>query len=1034
MENKSHLSLSQIGLYNPQRASDEVMLKLFIVRKSFFEFIMDKIKKESENSIPQHYLIIAQRGMGKSTLLKRIEVELRINLEYSHFIPLLFPEEQYNLKDLAEFWLNCLDAVADTLQTEKQKDWVNKIDHKVKELDAIRNKEELAKSAHTFFMEICKEIKRRPVLLVDNLNLIFDRLNKSDQHTLRALLMQNNAPIILGASVVSIEDIYNYGAPFYDAFQILYLSKLTYEELIEMLKELAVLTNAAEILPAIHEHIARLKTIYQLTGGNTRTAVMLFKLIVKGFSNEVNDDLEALLDEITPLYKARFEELPDQMQRILDVVALNWDPIPLEGIRKETRLENNQLSPQLKRLVETGWIEKLDAYKIKGSAYQISERFFNIWYLMRRSSRRQKRELLCLSKFLESYYGADLNQIAWDRLSVPASHIDHVAYTMALAEASNDPHLKNLLQKKGQSDLIELAKDNPAILTRFEISDEPGLVQEQETEKSPIERENEYLKALKLNDKSILNWLNIAQLYHVDLKKYEDAEKAYLNIIKLNPYIHSTWMNLGNLYHYHLQKYEESEEAYLKVTKLEEKPVNAWNELGILYQNHLQRYKDSEEAYLKAIKMDENNPLAWNNLGNLYQEYLQRYEESENAYLKAIELDEKYAYPWNGLGNLYQHYLKKYKDSEKAYMKSIDLDKKNAYPWYNLGNLYQDRFNKYEESEKAYMKSIDLDGKFAHPWYGLGNLYQNHLLRYIESEKAYLKAIELNERFSHAWTGLGNLYQSHLKRYEDSEKAYLKAIELDNKIAFPWNSLGNLYQIHYQKYDKSEKAYLKAIEIDNKNAVSWSNLGELYQYYLQRYDESEKSYLKAIELNINFAHPWNGLGNLYQDYFQKFDASEKAYLKAIELDDQIIAKINLIFLYRDRMGKIEEAKKMFQTLPDKNEVQDSYWLNKTLFDLYERNLGKATGYLQNALDVINGKLPPNTQGDWWRFGAITYKLGYADWLLGLLEEGGNGLLLSPYFIALRAMKEPDSSAYLNSKAVEIREPARMIMEKMQRYL
>ena len=824
MENKSHLSLSQIGLYNPQRASDEVMLKLFIVRKSFFEFIMDKIKKESENSIPQHYLIIAQRGMGKSTLLKRIEVELRINPDYKGFIPLLFPEEQYNLLDLAEFWLNCLDAIADTLQTEKEKDWVNKIDHKVKELDAIRNKEELAKSAHTFFMEICKEIKRRPVLLVDNLNLIFDRLSKSDQHTLRALLMQNNAPIILGASVVSIEDIYNYGAPFYDAFQILYLSKLTYEELIEMLKELAVLTNTAEILPAIHEHIARLKTIYQLTGGNTRTVVMLFKLIVKGFSNEINDDLEALLDEITPLYKARFEELPDQMQRILDVIALNWDPIPLEGIRKETRLENNQLSPQLKRLVETGWIEKLDAYKTKGSAYQISERFFNIWYLMRRSSRRQKRELLCLSKFLESYYGADLNQIAWDRLSVPASHIDHVTYTLAMAEVLSDVSLKERLLDKGYTELREFAKNDPDVLGRFEMPESQDMFREEFPDIGPHKREKAYLKVLERDESNIFVWFKLAYLYQVDLKRYDESEKAYLKVIKLN----------------------------------------------------------------------QNFPQPWNNLGYLYQYSLQRFDKSEKAYLKAIELDEKFASPWNGLGSL----------------------------------------------------------------------YQNHFQKFKESEKAYIKAIELDEKFASPWNGLGNLYQDHLQRYEESEEAYLKSISIDKK----------------------------------------------------------------------FPHPWNGLGNLYQDHFQRYEESEKAYLKAIELDEIIIAKLNLVFLYRDKMGKIKEAEKIFETLPIEDGYQDSYWLNKTLFDLYARNEGMALDYLQKALDIINDNLPTNTQSDWFRFGAIVHKLGFTDWLLGHLEEKGYDKVLSPYSVALRAMKEPDSSAYLNSKAVEIREPARMIMEKMQRYL
>lgn len=402
------LTLSQIGLYNPQRLNDDVVENLFVVRKKIFDLLIEKIGKETATSIPQHYLIIAQRGMGKTTLLKRLEVALRKETYSSQFVPLLFPEEQYNLKNLAEFWLNSLDALADTLEIEKQTENVKQIDEKVAELDKIRNDEELAGESYQFLKAFCLKINRRPVLLIDNMSLIFDRFNSAEQHQLRALLMQNGAPILIGASAVAIQDTYDYGAAFYDAFQIYYLKKLEFSELLDILTNLAILTNSEEILPTIQQEKARLRTLYQLTGGNPRTAVMLFKLIVKGFSKEINDDLEGLLDEVTPLYKARFEELPTQMQIIVDAIALYWDPINLEMLRNETRYENNQLSPQLKRLVELGWIEKVEAYQSKGNAYQISERFFNIWFLMRRSSRRQKRELYCLSKFLETFYGEDL--------------------------------------------------------------------------------------------------------------------------------------------------------------------------------------------------------------------------------------------------------------------------------------------------------------------------------------------------------------------------------------------------------------------------------------------------------------------------------------------------------------------------------------------------------------------------------------------------------------------------------------------------
>ncbi len=404
------LSLSQIGLYNAQRMSDDVVEKLFVVRQNLFELVLNKITAEPLDSISQNYLFIGQRGMGKSTLLKRIEVELR-NKHSKGFIPLLFPEEQYNIDKLSDFWLNCLDAMADTLEIEKNKKDASAIDQIVRELEKV-DKTEVDHLAFEKLLEFSKKMKRRPVLLVDNLGFIFKRLEQSDKHLLRAQLMKNGAPILVATNPVSIEETNEYGAPFYDWFSFYPLKKLSFEELKTILYNLARLTEQDNLINEINQHQARLQTLHQLTGGNPRTTVMLFKLIINGFTSDVNDDLEALLDEITPLYKARFEELPEKMQIIVDAIALAWHPVDLAKLRELTSLENQQLSPQLKRLADLGWIEKVETDQKSSSSYQISERFFSIWFLMRRSSRRQKLQLYYLSRFLETLYGETLPDLA----------------------------------------------------------------------------------------------------------------------------------------------------------------------------------------------------------------------------------------------------------------------------------------------------------------------------------------------------------------------------------------------------------------------------------------------------------------------------------------------------------------------------------------------------------------------------------------------------------------------------------------------
>jgi len=299
------IPLTKIGFYNPGRLSDEEIEQSFIARIPFFEFIFKKIIAEKPKSIPQQHLIIGQRGMGKSSLLTRIAAELRKAPYKNSFIPLSFPEEQYNIDRLSKFWLNCLDALADALDKENKTNNLTALDAEI--LGLTKEKDVSADTVYEVFKKWLDKIKRRPVLLVDNLSLIFEKINKEEQHHLRAILMSDGAPILIGTSAATIEETIDYKAPFYDAFQISYLKKLTFDESIEVLLNLAKITGNEGFEDSVYREKGRLEALYQLTGGTPRTIAILFPLIQGGFSEDIQTDLDALLDIITPIYKARFE-------------------------------------------------------------------------------------------------------------------------------------------------------------------------------------------------------------------------------------------------------------------------------------------------------------------------------------------------------------------------------------------------------------------------------------------------------------------------------------------------------------------------------------------------------------------------------------------------------------------------------------------------------------------------------------------------------------------------------------------------------
>jgi energy-coupling factor transporter ATP-binding protein EcfA2 len=502
------INLSQTGLlYNPQLQDADTVEKLFVVRRKQFEFLLNKVLQEKRNSIPQHHLIIGQRGMGKTTLLKRMEVELHKEQYRRQFIPLLYREEQYNVKDLAEFWLNTLDALADSLQSEKYPArMVADTDKIIMELSG-KTPEMISEEAHKYLLDICCNLHRRPVLLIDNIGLIFSRLdndkkNKTESWALRKLLSENGAPIVISVGNTLIDSVNNYGMPFYDFFQIQKLYKLSYDEFTKLLINLTTITDRDKtILASIQENSSRQRSLFELTGGSPRVTVMLFEQIAKGFSSNICDDLEKLADSITPLYKARFEELPAQQQIILDAIALNWDAIPLNKLSTTTRMKNNQLSPQLKRLVDDGWIETTSAYKAKGNAYFISERFFNIYYLIRNSSRRHKDKIYCLSKFLECFYGK---------------------------EDPDEPEAKHFGRRYLDKILFELQNNNKGIAREYLL--QAFEVLEKEDKISSIANKNWWIRfgsvVIKLNCGSWLLAVLEEKGYNIVLSPYYTAVQA----------------------------------------------------------------------------------------------------------------------------------------------------------------------------------------------------------------------------------------------------------------------------------------------------------------------------------------------------------------------------------------------------------------------------------------------------------------------------------------------------------------------------
>ncbi len=660
-------ALHGIAVYNPDLLSREELKRYFVGRLPLLDRIVADLKRERPGSIGQHRLFLGQRGMGKTSLLRRIAIAVEEDLELNAiWLPLTFPEEQYNIADLADLWLNCLDAVGDALERRGLNDAADALDARIQALDDAS-----PNTVRDVLLDQAHQLNRRLLLLVDNIDLILDRL-REHHWVLREALQSCPELVVFGASARAIEASYKYDAAFYDFFRIDELKGLTEAELKATLIRLAEVGNTPAVTELVEQDPARIRTLHLLTGGNPRTTVLLYGVLAQGPAGDVRSDLEGLLDRVTPLYKARFEDLPERGQQLVDALALYWDPASARQLADRLGWDVNLVSAQLDRLQTQGIVEKTEPYKAKRTLFQVAERFFNIWYLMR-ASRRVRRRLTWLVRFLRMWFSArELDAHARHQLARRRSTARDAEYSLALAQCVEDAPLRGALENQGLRALLDDGETRRRLGELLDLRGEDAeLATKAERMRVLAESREQIAAALDAGDVDIDRQTLLFHLLGSPSLLLSEKQKIAQDAGSLTS---SQWQHLGQILNDEVQRWK----ALFDVD-----PAPLYRALG---EGDMAAADDIEGAAAAMERMGETRVLAV----ALMFRGKKHPEERERHYRRAIAIDPSFAYPWYGLGNLLADHLARYDEAEQAYRRAIEIDPDDADYYNNLAwLLYQ---------------------------------------------------------------------------------------------------------------------------------------------------------------------------------------------------------------------------------------------------------------------------------------------------------------------------------------------------------
>lgn len=901
--------------YNPDWLSDDALVANFFARMDEFTFLRDELARSPSAGTVQHYLLVGLRGAGKTTLLKRLAVAIRRDAKLkNHLIALSFPEELYQVKNLSDFWWAACDALVDELDHLKQ----------TKQADRLSATIDQAKGSNAdaglkLLLQTCAELKRRPVLLVDNLDLVFQRIDKKgrklkDPHApaywdLREALSTNTAPIVIGGSVSLSEPFTDYDKAFYDFFIPKRLGKLPLEEFCQVLEHLADAHGVPEVKQRLHDRPSRIEALYELTGGNLRALSLIFELLCQGPNSRAVEDFERLMDITTPYYKARFEDLSEQAQVIMHALALRR-PGDGSGLRfghtaaeigKHADLPTGTVSAQLDILEREGLVEKSAAHG--RTQYRIAEQLFRLWLQMR-STRRIRQNVIGLTEYIEAMFDfEELQTHAGEE--VGASPLTDAKLAFAVAgtgyastlrkgyEAYGaDRLLQHLCEQGGNigdylhsGDLPEelaeivslreqLQKCGGGGLTTAEQEALLGSVElrpEQKQEsvqalcakaKTKAQKEAARLRSLLKNERQRLLRYG---LHEADLPLlFNKRAQGLLPLPRLTP--------------------QDAEAACVRAKDKSACRAMVWRLVGARESVKFASDADAQEWLAWGTKYaGEASSTEWANAGGALRRS-KRFAHAQQALDKAISRGSS-SRVWNECGALLNATDGDLVQTEAAFRQAIELDPTDALPWIGLGNLLANKLNRFDEAEADYHKAIELDPTEDSPWYNLGKLLSDKLNRYDEAEYAYRESIKLDSAKMLSWYRLGNLLSDKLNRHDEAESAFRKAIDLEPSNANLWGSLGLMLAMKTSRYDEAEIALRKTIEIEPTNFRAWLLLGTMLML-MKRNTEAIDALRKVVNIAPDKGAAWIFLGILLLGEHQPEEAIN-AIARAEELDDKL---------------------------------------------------------------------------------------------------------------------------------------------------
>lgn len=396
--------------------SSETLENTLVQRHAVVDRLVEIFEESALRESKHNVLLVGPRGIGKSHLVSLVYQRLKAKQHLADKLVIAYlKEDEWGITSYLDFLLRIHRAALD-LEMQQPGQPVGEL-----------SKLSQGQAENQVWCSLRSLLGTRTLLLiVENLDAIFEKIGEQGQRQWRALLQTQPQWAILATTPGLFSGVSRQISPFYGFFEVIHLQPLSFDDALALMYKLARHNGNDKIVDFLStaEGRARLRAVQHLAGGNHRIFVIFYDFLSQRDSEHFVAPLLKTVDALTPYYQSQMDRLSPQQQKIVNFLCEYRRPATVTTIASNCLTTHQTAASQLKQLLRARYL-RVDRVG-REAFYELAEPLLRICVEAKTHS---ERPLHLLVDFIRYWFSRE--ELEHKLSDIGSSRDPHKSYFMA---------------------------------------------------------------------------------------------------------------------------------------------------------------------------------------------------------------------------------------------------------------------------------------------------------------------------------------------------------------------------------------------------------------------------------------------------------------------------------------------------------------------------------------------------------------------------------------------------------------------------